>query len=54
MADEKTSPEVAAIAARVVKMTDNELAAFAMVEPSSLRSMAGSVLTQAPDREDRQ
>lgn len=49
MTDEHTSPEVAAIAARVLTMDDADIVTFAMSHPADLRSMAASLVTQAKD-----
>ena len=51
---EKTSPKIASDAARIVRMGDGQLIAFATRFPARLRSVAASALTQTPDRPDRE
>lgn len=51
MADEHTSPNIASKASAVMLMSDDELVNLATKDPAPLRSIAASVLTQAPDRE---
>lgn len=47
LADEKTSPEIASHAARVLKMDDAQVLTLAMQNPELLRRIAASALTQA-------
>jgi hypothetical protein len=52
MADEKTSPELAALAGRILGMTDDQISDFAAQHPASIRSVVASLLTQARDRHE--
>lgn len=50
MTDEKTSPELATLAGRMLNMSDDEIVGFAAQHPASIRSLVASLLTQARDR----
>jgi hypothetical protein len=47
---ERTSPEVATFAAKVMKMDDAALLRRAYTKPEQFRAMAASPLTQMPDK----
>lgn len=49
--NEHTSQSVASKASAVMLMSDDELVNLATKDPALLRSIAASVLTQAPDHE---
>lgn len=49
--NEHTSSSIASKASAVMLMSDGELVNLATKDPALLRSIAASVLTQAPDRE---
>jgi len=48
---ETTSPRVAAIAAKLVKMTNEQLYYHVLHHPDEVRTVAASALTQAPNRD---
>ncbi len=49
MADERTSPRLATIAANLLAMTDAEIVAYALTHPARIRAIAGTALTQTRD-----
>jgi hypothetical protein len=53
MTDEHTSPGIASEAAKVIGMSDVEVAALALVRPDLIRSLAASALTQTRDHDDK-
>lgn len=48
--NEHTSPKIASVASRLMRMSDDEVIQYIVDHPGAVQKVAASALTQAPDK----